>query len=377
MLAPPRPPAHDELEALIREARQRQRRRRLAGVAAVAVLAAVALAAFGIDSALPRRSAAQSSLTPIANAPAFAGHGNLAFVSRDRLWLLDGPTRRLVRVAGAGASSPTFSPNGRWLAWSQGTTRFGLARSDGTGTRLVPSHDTPTWLPDGRLLVGRAIYRVAGGVPVEAGPAPKGLQSWTPDGTRYAFVEIQPSRHRAGSYNDVQRVEVSRSLNSPRKVWVEIRSRFTARSGFDRGAIGRVAMLPEGGVLVWLDPMHSALLAADGEPVYEIRSPRAHPERLGVTLGNSLSLGTFGRFALGAGGDRIAWTAKRVITCAGGRCIPLRNAREDEPRTGVVAGRARARVRHGLELRRHGWPNDDAALVLDAPALDWRRGSAR
>lgn len=44
MIAPPRPPAHDELEALIEEARARQRRRRLLAAAAVAVLAAGALA---------------------------------------------------------------------------------------------------------------------------------------------------------------------------------------------------------------------------------------------------------------------------------------------------------------------------------------------
>jgi hypothetical protein len=43
MLAPLRPPAHDELEALIREARARQRHRRLAVVALIALLAGMAL----------------------------------------------------------------------------------------------------------------------------------------------------------------------------------------------------------------------------------------------------------------------------------------------------------------------------------------------
>jgi hypothetical protein len=193
---------------------------------------------------------------------------------------------------------------------------------------LLPSHDNaPTWLPDGRLLVGKAIYHVARGVPAEAGLAPKGLQSWTRNGTRYAFVEVQPSRHRAGSYNEIERIEISRSLNGPRKLWYETRSRFTTRSGFEGGAIGRVAILPQGGVLVWVDPMHSASLAADSEPVFEIRSPGARPERLGVSLGSPISVGTHGRFALGAGGDRIAWTAKRIITCAGGRCTALRSPR--------------------------------------------------
>jgi len=43
MIAPPRPPTHDELEALIKEARARQLRRRLLGAAGVAIVAALGL----------------------------------------------------------------------------------------------------------------------------------------------------------------------------------------------------------------------------------------------------------------------------------------------------------------------------------------------
>ncbi|HZT84386.1 MAG TPA: DUF4232 domain-containing protein [Gaiellaceae bacterium] len=43
MIAPPTPPSHDELEALIKEARARQLRRRLLGAAGVAVAAALGL----------------------------------------------------------------------------------------------------------------------------------------------------------------------------------------------------------------------------------------------------------------------------------------------------------------------------------------------
>jgi len=48
MIAPPKPPPHDELEALIREARARQQRRRLIGAAGVAIAAAVGLAAHAL-----------------------------------------------------------------------------------------------------------------------------------------------------------------------------------------------------------------------------------------------------------------------------------------------------------------------------------------
>lgn len=48
MLAPPRPPAHDELEALIREARARRRKRLLGTAAVVALVAGGAVAVYAI-----------------------------------------------------------------------------------------------------------------------------------------------------------------------------------------------------------------------------------------------------------------------------------------------------------------------------------------
>lgn len=48
MIAPPRPTAHDELEALIKEARERQLRRRLLGAAGVAIAAALGLSIYAV-----------------------------------------------------------------------------------------------------------------------------------------------------------------------------------------------------------------------------------------------------------------------------------------------------------------------------------------
>ena len=68
MIAPPRPPSHDELEALIKEARARQLRRRLLGAAGVAIAAAVGLSL----SALGTGGATRSSAAP-GKSPAQAG----------------------------------------------------------------------------------------------------------------------------------------------------------------------------------------------------------------------------------------------------------------------------------------------------------------
>jgi Domain of unknown function (DUF4232) len=46
MIAPPKPPSHDDLEALIKEARARQLRRRLLGAAGVAVAAGLGLGVY-------------------------------------------------------------------------------------------------------------------------------------------------------------------------------------------------------------------------------------------------------------------------------------------------------------------------------------------
>ena len=48
MIAPPRPPSHDEIEALIKEARERQLRRRLLGAAGLALASALGLAVYAI-----------------------------------------------------------------------------------------------------------------------------------------------------------------------------------------------------------------------------------------------------------------------------------------------------------------------------------------
>src|SRR5262249_60470650 len=102
---------------------------------------------------------------PRVNAAAFAGHGELAFVSRGALWVLDGTTKALRRVPAPGVTplDPVFSPDGRWLAFlgmstgPAGTASSGLwlASGDGGGAHQIQGLSQAGlvgWSPDRDVL---------------------------------------------------------------------------------------------------------------------------------------------------------------------------------------------------------------------------------
>lgn len=68
MIAPPKPPAPDDLEALIKEARERQLRRRLLGAAAIAIAAAIGLSVYAMKTVgTNRHASAEGSSGPVAS----------------------------------------------------------------------------------------------------------------------------------------------------------------------------------------------------------------------------------------------------------------------------------------------------------------------
>jgi len=69
MIAPPKPPTQDELEALIKEARARQLRRRLLGAAGIAIAAALGLGLYALLSGGTSGSTAGNSPSGSAGAP--------------------------------------------------------------------------------------------------------------------------------------------------------------------------------------------------------------------------------------------------------------------------------------------------------------------
>ena len=131
------------VEALIEEARRRQRRRRRkVGAAALAIAGMCSYLAIGgrgagVPSATPAAHAASRDV-PYADPAALHGHGDLAFVSRDRLWVIDGAKDRLTAVSSRSqqASGPRFSPDGRWLTY---TTRLLGALARPIRRKLAPA----------------------------------------------------------------------------------------------------------------------------------------------------------------------------------------------------------------------------------------------
>lgn len=147
MIAPPKPPSHHELEALIKEARARQLRRRLLGAAGVAIAAAVGLSiyAFAAGSDGKREDAA--------NAPAAAPlcHASQLSASADGMngaafGTMEGAAR-LTNVSGSDCSLPSGRPRVRIL-WRGRivSTREVTAASEGPPLPVLAAHSRATIL---------------------------------------------------------------------------------------------------------------------------------------------------------------------------------------------------------------------------------------
>jgi Tol biopolymer transport system component len=102
----------------------------------------------------------------IVDDPQWSSRGLIAFSNRPRradpgIWAIrpDGSGLRLVVARG---QQPSWSPDGRWIAFARGhrggapyrtlDTRIRIVRADGTGLRTVVRGHDPAWSPNGRRL---------------------------------------------------------------------------------------------------------------------------------------------------------------------------------------------------------------------------------
>lgn len=353
-----RSPQSGDPEALIIEARDRQRRRRRRTFAIVVAAAATGALAFGIIRAASegRSAIVHPPHGPTVGVKAFARHGNLAFISRGTLWLLDGSNGRLRKLAsppGFTPSQPTFSPDGKWLAYleqhstpSSLMSRLWLARADGSGAHAVPGYPTDTligWRP-APTPSGSDLLAVSTGPERHHQPcpcySPTTLRVISPDGSSH--IVARAAWIYGGTWSpDGQSIavaQIERTVSSivvhfvgrgSAKVWL----RRTARQRFNgmNGVLFDIAgWWPGLGIGFW-GFGDGSIHNNDATLLNVVRTPGAPPRTLGPTLSDGttdqVAASRLGGIAVVAdhGGGRSAWQDKSIKLCdvAAGSCREL------------------------------------------------------
>jgi len=339
------PAVATDAEALFKEARRRRRRRWVVG-SCLALVAASVVVAVGRSSTAPDRPARPPAKTharkpgpqPVVNVRAFSGQGQLAFVSRTTLWVLDGATHALHRVVlpkGLVPIAPTFSPDRRWLAFVTGTTSvhgsLWIARADGSRPHRVTGivdGDAFGWSPRSDLYAvaaGPVSTRVPFGQPttvrlvspngsartIATAPAIVGA-AWAPDGASLAVSTM--------GHDFVPSLDSYSVVSDQRTVWTgapdSAHEDFVVPAGWWAGWGVVYTVIGNGAV-------------PDGEgsfedaPLYSLAAPDATPHLLGETLTDdsdgppSASKSGLLTFVSDTGQDpRTPWDGKQVQVCA-------------------------------------------------------------
>src|SRR5215470_795689 len=274
---------------------------------------------------------------PAVNPRAFAGHGELAFISRGALWLLDGDAvaPQLVAAPRISPASPAFSPDGRWLAFTAsshpaGASAVWLAAGDGSGAhQVVARAELIGWSPVSDVLAvqaGNAIQLVQPDGSARALTRSAGFWGavWSPDG-RYLAVatRIWPSATTLAAYPVV---------GGRPTTWLRLNARRGVLNGMNEIIAAPAAWWPRWGIGFWVfgDGMvHNN----DQTPVDVIPAPGARPRLLGYTLSDQTTTAVAasnGSLAIVNNPDlravgRIIWEDKRVEACspATGTCTPV------------------------------------------------------
>src|SRR6266498_5864847 len=298
-VTPQAPPGGPDAEALFKEARRLRRRRWLtaAGILLAAAAAAAGCLVLGDNGnpPVPRIKPAATARvprgqSPVVDAKALRGHGNLAFAARSRIW---------------------------------------VAKSDGAAPRPVPGSRAGlslSWSPRGDLLTsaGVGIIEVTSRGAVHLVTRQGSYGAWSPDASRVAFIT---TRHKVTLLEEIP------ARGGRPVVW--------HRSPFHPAIPARhvpavpnlvtlAAVLPDNqGLLYWFDP--GSADAADGQALYLIKAPGQHPIRVGGTLTGAgyVAVSRTGEFAIVNGLNRYAWQGKTLELCSpvSGSCTPVRAPR--------------------------------------------------
>ena len=363
--------ATGEAEALFEEARSRTRRRRRRGALAALLIAAAAVVSYLASSSGGSGVIAQTASTPFVNVRGFAHDGELAFISRGALWVLDGPAgavRELRTPRGFTPASPSFSHDGRWLAYLATPAAYSdleasqlwLARADGSHAHRVGRLDIDQlvgWNPKSDLLAAITDTHVRflfGG----RGLQPSALSLVIPGARVRQLVALTRSQARSRSiwaaawsphgnavavstYDVVRRggtAVLAYPVNGgPPTTWFSIAGsqglpNLCSHCGGKEVIAGLAGWWQGWGIAFWAfccGMVHNN----DGSQLELLHSPRATPHVIANTLSdgitNALASGPGGALALVSNrGDREIGSGKQVEVCAAGalRCHPLPRA---------------------------------------------------
>jgi hypothetical protein len=284
----------------------------------------------------------------VTNGRAWSGHGELAFVSRDQLYVLDDAGRFTTvsgPAGGGGYGSPAWSPDGSWLAFSysvpppaafggpSSTDLYVLRAGSSTAQEVGTSSDIGqfAWAPTGGPVLafettdpGSLHTSLWTDLPGRLPRQLPGLSlmpggfAWSPDATHLAVV----TGHRGNGQGvgPLSVLQVIPLTGGPAVTWHQ-----STQDGIDIAG-----WWPNGGgLLFWIDTDYSASVAADGLNLYS-EAVGGDAILLANTLVNTSWLtwnpqGT--TLALVAGGSRIIWNGdKEVETCdpVTAACTPVK-----------------------------------------------------
>jgi WD40-like Beta Propeller Repeat len=348
VLLPPPLPVREDPEALIEEARRRTRRRRRRAATGAVMLVGVAALALVASSGGGSGIVAETSAQPFVSVRAFSREGELAFISRGALWVLDGAAASLRVVASstftkgsrsvaehghapqtstsgpAVPGSPTFSHDGRWLAYlvtaqtaDGGPSQLWIANADGTGAHEVAKLAVDQfvgWSPTADVLAviaeakGWYLNERQGQLPVElklvsAGGVTRRLGAlstsptrpgqienavWSPDGSNIAVSVTDPL---PGVANTVSAYPVGGGKPT---MWFRIRNtqtlpRVCSSSCGGRGVIADLAgWWPRRGIAFWAYCC-GATRNLDNTPLEVLTVPGARPRLIAQTLSDGVT----------------------------------------------------------------------------------------
>jgi dipeptidyl aminopeptidase/acylaminoacyl peptidase len=267
---------------------------------------------------------------PSVDEAAFAGHGELAFVSRGDLWVLDGATGTLRRVPTPGMTplDPAFSRDGQWLSFlgtnpsAQGYYSVWLAFGDGSGAhQVVASGGLIGWSPAADVLAVTAgntirLIEPTGTARTLVNAPGIGSAVWSPDGSSIAVGIGSASAGTLASYP---------VAGGHPTTWLRI----SASISTGNYLIDPAGWWRDQGIGYWAQG-DCASCNADGDPLYVIAAPGARPRLLGTTLADrsldQVTAAPDGPLAIvaeipGPGmGGRLIWQDRTVQICDPG-CV--------------------------------------------------------